>query len=571
MWFRFRHEPLFQLWLAAAALGAICAVDCRFAMNPDGMSYLGISDSILQHDWRNVVNGHWSPLYPLLLAAFLGILRPSPAWESTVVHVLNYGIYLGALAMFTGFLKRFTDDMASAAARSDGGTSAPRTAWYAFGYSVFAVSTLRLIPYGFVTPDLCVVLLFVKCADLTLAIQRKPDAPRPRVLLGIALGLSYLAKAAMFHMALLLLVLLPIKLGRKAPRGIAMHTITVLVFAALAGPWILALSRTYGHPTYSESGRLTYAWFVAQDADVTWSGPIPQGLAHPPKILFERPTVLGYDGPIPGAYPLWRDPAYWLSGMNPKFHVIQDLSVLLKNLLGEYYFPYLRDYGGLVAGLLCGLWVSRKSAPDGLRKAASRVSVPVVWACAGFVSYALVYVEQRYLAGFFLVLVVCAYSAVWLPDRGGGPPASHRVSSVALAIVALSMTLPLVSSAPLTAAWFASDVLHGRYFASDDDLHAAETLAGMGLRPGDKLASIGAAFNESFLRVGRFRNVAEAPDDQVNLFWQLDGERRAQLFKRLSAAGIKAIVAGGNSPRAELDTWTKLGSSNYYARLLSTP
>jgi hypothetical protein len=287
--------------------------------------------------------------------------------------------------------------------------------------------------------------------------------------------------------------------------------------------------------------------------------------------LFDRPTVLGFDGPIPGTYPLWRDPAYWLSGIKPKFNLKQDFFVLLKNLRSGYYSPYLHDYSGLVAGMLCGLWLSLKRVPDRLWKAASRVAVPLVWASAGFMIYALLNVEQRYIGGFFLVFFVCAYSAVWLPPRASGEPPGHRASSLVLATVALSVLLPVVSSLPRWTARFASDVVRARFFASYDDLHAAEALDRMGLRPGDKLASVGAPFQEYFLRVGRFRCVAEVPNDQVNLFWQLDADGRAQLFKQLSAAGIKAIVAGGNSPRAELDTWTKLGTSNFYAHLLNAP
>ncbi len=331
------------------------------------------------------------------------------------------------------------------------------------------------------------------------------------------------------------------------------------------------LSNAQHHLTYSESGRLAYMWFVTQDAGVASSGSLPPGLLHPPKILFDGPRTLGYDGPIPGAYPFWRDPAYWLSGIKPKLSLNEIFSALLQNLRGSYYSPYLHNYSGLVAGMVCGLWLSLKRAPDRPGKKALRVAVPLVWAGVGFMSYALVHVEQRYVGGFFLVLFVCAYAVLWLPFYASGTPLDNTVASTVLATVALSVLLPVVSSVPVWGARFASDIVGGRFFASYDDLHAAQELARMGLRPGDKLASVGPAFREYFLRVGRFRSVAEVPDDQVNLFWKLDGEGRARLFKQLSAAGIKAIVADGNSPRAELDTWTRLGTSRFYAHLLNAP
>jgi hypothetical protein len=196
-----------------------------------------------------------------------------------------------------------------------------------------------------------------------------------------------------------------------------------------------------------------------------------------------------------------------------------------------------------------------------LWKAASKLAVPIIWAAAGFMSYALLYVEPRYVGGFFLLLFVCAYSAVWLPLQASSNPHDHRASSLVLATVALSILLPLVSSVPKSAATF---------FAPDEHLQAAKALARMGLRSGDKLASVGAPYGEYFLRVGRFRCVAEVPDDQVSLFWQLDDVGRAQLFKQLSAAGIKAVVAG-NAPQMETDTWSELGSSGYYVHLLNAP
>jgi hypothetical protein len=329
MWSGFLNEPLFTFCLVAAVLGAVSAAAARFAMNPDGISYLDIADSIIRHDWRNVVNGHWSPLYPLLLAVCLEILNPPPAWESTVVHLLNYGIYLATLAVFTRFLKRVTDYQIGPEAAYNTGLLPRRTAWYAFAYSVFVLATLHMISLGLVTPDLCVALVLVSCADLVLSVQQKSNALRYRVLLGVALGLGYLCKAAMFPMALVLLALLPVKLGRK-PYCIPMHIVTILVFAAIIGPWILTLSKAQGHLTFSESSRLAYIWFITGDAGLHWSSSLPSGLLHPPKILFDRPVVLGFDEPIPGTYPLWRDPAYWLSGIEVKSNLNKNITVFLR-------------------------------------------------------------------------------------------------------------------------------------------------------------------------------------------------------------------------------------------------
>src|SRR6185369_13250535 len=48
--------------VVAAVLGALQAWDRRYAMNPDGISYLDVADAYLRGDWAVAVNGYWSPL-----------------------------------------------------------------------------------------------------------------------------------------------------------------------------------------------------------------------------------------------------------------------------------------------------------------------------------------------------------------------------------------------------------------------------------------------------------------------------------------------------------------------------
>jgi len=39
----------------------------RHGITPDGVSYLDLSDAVVDGSWRGLVNAYWSPLYPLLL------------------------------------------------------------------------------------------------------------------------------------------------------------------------------------------------------------------------------------------------------------------------------------------------------------------------------------------------------------------------------------------------------------------------------------------------------------------------------------------------------------------------
>src|SRR5579864_1683233 len=91
-------------WVFALALGAIQAWSSRFDMAPDGIQYLDNSDAYFRGDWTNAANTQWSPMYVWLLGSPLKILKPTAYWEFPVVHLVNFVIYICAIATFQLFL-----------------------------------------------------------------------------------------------------------------------------------------------------------------------------------------------------------------------------------------------------------------------------------------------------------------------------------------------------------------------------------------------------------------------------------------------------------------------------------
>src|SRR5437762_3413860 len=94
-------------WCVALALGATQAWLTRFTMNPDGVSYLDIGDAYWRGDWHNAINAYWSPLYSWILGFFFKVLKPSPYWEYSLVHLVDFLIYVAMLACFEFFLATF--------------------------------------------------------------------------------------------------------------------------------------------------------------------------------------------------------------------------------------------------------------------------------------------------------------------------------------------------------------------------------------------------------------------------------------------------------------------------------
>src|SRR5688500_9965534 len=56
------------------ALGIVLTLAISLAhwhtMSPDALSYLEVGEAWWRGDFSNAINGYWSPLYPILVAAF---------------------------------------------------------------------------------------------------------------------------------------------------------------------------------------------------------------------------------------------------------------------------------------------------------------------------------------------------------------------------------------------------------------------------------------------------------------------------------------------------------------------
>src|SRR5215213_1471863 len=146
------------------------------SMNEDGISYLDLGDAYLAGHWRPI-NSVWSPLYPLILGTALRLARPSLQWEFTVVHLVNFGIYLLALICFE-FFWRETRRALETAVRSDPGKIIlPEWAWWAFGHTLFIWSAVVLIRLRTVTPDMVVAAIVYLAAGLLVRIGAARSRP----------------------------------------------------------------------------------------------------------------------------------------------------------------------------------------------------------------------------------------------------------------------------------------------------------------------------------------------------------------------------------------------------------
>src|SRR5262249_28994497 len=260
-------------------------------------------DAIIRGDWNMALNGVWSPLYPFLQALALHVFRPSPRLQFTVVHLVNFLIYIFALACFDFFLRSTTE--ADVPERDDR-VPLPPWAVFAIGYAVFFWSSLQLITLELVSPDMLMAGFLYFAVGLLLRIHLHPENLGLFAFLGVALGLGYLAKAPVFPLAIvfLLLVMWLATHERLAALGLLVFAAT---FVGISGPWVLALSHAKGHLTSGESAKFNYVVHV-NDAGPDWYfqdlGTARGHYLHPARKLFDEPPVYEFATPLGGTSPI---------------------------------------------------------------------------------------------------------------------------------------------------------------------------------------------------------------------------------------------------------------------------
>jgi hypothetical protein len=96
-----------------------------------------MGDAFFHHNWHMAVNAYWSPLYPWIQGLFLRLLKPSAYWEYPAVHLVNFLIYIGALASFEFFLSAIVKLHRNLAEGPVSAVGLPEWAWYLLGRLTF--------------------------------------------------------------------------------------------------------------------------------------------------------------------------------------------------------------------------------------------------------------------------------------------------------------------------------------------------------------------------------------------------------------------------------------------------
>jgi hypothetical protein len=179
-----------------------------------------------------------------------------------------------------------------------------------------------------------------------------------------------------------------------------------------------------------------------------------------------------------------------------------------------------------------------------------------------------VHLEPRYLAPFLVVTILCLFFSAHLPASQDN---RRLISAVAVLIFAMFLCPLGNTSMHIKGAIY--DILGRSRVDPNSHQEVAEEMYQLGLRPGDRIASLEySCFNTAqWARLARVRIVAEVPywpqnlfDLSANNFWEADSKTQRNVIQALAKTGARVAVSQLAPPAAVASGWQRVGTTQYY-------
>lgn len=392
----------------AAALLVLTGWRSPLVFNPDGVAYVRIASYWADGNLDLAVNPYWGPMLSWLIAPWLRLFAEP-------VLAARMAVGLGALLFVLAGI-RVLDTLELRPLHRNLG------AWI---LALFTVSS----GLDDITPDFLLSALL--CFALALLLSPTwASRPRRQLLAGGLFGAAYLTKA----------IALPFAVGSVACVG-ALNVVcracaartalgaagrTLLATAALATPWILAISFEAGRPVLSTSASINHA-FVAP-------GYVRNETFHPFATTFHVPEpgrVTAWEDPSHMDYPFWSP----FDGVREAAHQAR---IVYQN--ARYVSSTLADFDWLGLGLVCTLLAFALHAPwrENLRAERWRWALLPV-ACLSALYLPVAGANARYYYACVPFLLAAAFGFLdKLAEQG---PAARWLRPLATALVATSFGL----------------------------------------------------------------------------------------------------------------------------------
>ncbi len=434
----------------------------------------------------------------------------------------------------------------------------------ALGYAVFIWCSLGLIKMATTSPDLLFSVFVYLAFAVLLRIRRGLRDWSSFFLLGLILGVGYLAKNPMLPLAPLF-ILVGLFFAGGLRKSAMRSAAAVLGLLLTAGPFIVALSVSKHRFTFGDSGKLNYLWHVNKLPFFHWQGgDARHGTPkHPTRRIFENPSVYEFAGPLNATYPPWYDPSYWFEGATTQLDLSQQGTALRRNLAPYLEIFTYRSNLTLLGGFLLLAFVGRGNS---VRNLLSELWLPIL-SLAAFVLYLPVHVEPRYVAPFIPSMWLVLFAALRLPVKESSEKLVKCVALIAATLIIFAQTTRSLSS-------FRS-AFAARHETEFLQLQVADRLNHMGIGPGNPVGMLN--FDPFWLpivhwaRLAHVHIVAELPNTDSDAFATADESRRREVIKSFAKTGAKALVAERVPKNITLPGWEQVGETDYYVLKLSPP
>ena len=550
----------------ALVLGAMDAWFFRdWNLNPDGVSYFDLAQTVAHHGIPAVINGYWSPLYPATLGAALRVFSPTAQTIYPLVRIIGFLIFVGATMSFRRLLR-------IGVTTSAGYHTAPpvtRALILVAAWELYFLLVLKAIGLFLATPDMGVAMfVFWECGEL-IAVTATPLSTTRWARFGIVLAIGYWWKAILFPVSGVML-LIAFWIAWRRRDGWRGPGAAGSAFAVLALIIIVPVSMLVGRPTFGETGRLNQLWFV-NDAPYVTTLCAPPGTYPPDQrvgavrtnpVLIARPLTC----PLPELWPestlpLWYDPSYWYHQTHTYVNLTESATAVKRDII--YVRDALIDAAPLISvafGLLAIIVLITRSSP--------LVAWPlVVLALVPISFYLLVYVELRHIVPFLVVGGVAALLAIVArPGRW-----RQVVLAGTVAIGALDGALHLSEPVLIELSIFRHEV-RGDPRPAQISALVAELLTARGLSRGSRVATINTLWNADWAQRAGFLVRAYTPEYVEQPAQTLAYLRDPCLLAAYDAtlrtqhidAAVMVVAPGVRAPAG----FEPLGDTGYFVRMI---
>ncbi len=582
------------LWAYALLLLLAAIGYARFdvyMMDGDGTSFLDIAQYLNTHRAGLAVNGYWNPGYPAVLALAERMVHPALWRELAVVRYTDVAIFLLAMAASVFFTSGLTQ--ARALWSKAESAALPDEAVHLLGLALLTLSLGRELPVAAPRADTLLFALLMIAGGLLVRHLCAPRALRIYAALGITLGLAYLTKSFAFLPSLALIAALILSgLGRT---GVARRSVWLgsamfaALFALVAGPYILAISRQLGHFTTGESARLNYAFFI--DMTPRWHewyhgdlGHAGGTFLHPEIALATEPPTFSYLAHPTGTFPLWFDPAWWTLGIKPHvwmqghlLRLARNLVVFVRYLLGRPEIFVL--LGVLLAAGAAWPRLRSKNGQQGQERWSASLwfLAPMAWGVLMFAIYLPIDVQDRYLTAPLFLVVLPLFASLQSAERAADGQQTGTVRGGYTTAVASALVLLFAGIALSQAVTYLAD--RRRHIPVPEQSHpgfdpqvftAAAALDKLGLQPGDKVACMGdlACYTDFYwARLAGTQILAEVetPGEASPLDVWSGLRDKGTVTRPLANMGLRYIVSLFPNSGVKPEGWVQLGRSNFFA------